>query len=227
MKKSIPKIVSSRVSREVAMANETLEHSNTRIQLICDKIRTETLEPAKDQAQTIVEQAKKEAEAIRERAKLEAEKIHAETKKQQEKEKQIFQSSLEQAAKQTIELLKQKIEKSLFNPQIHEWVVAELGGEKSHVRLIEVIVEAIQKEGVHTNLGVRIPQHFSVDAINAQLTQKILEHLKNHTVELTDIAAGVQVHMANKHLTIDISHKTIEEIITSFIHKGFRKVFFT
>lgn len=202
------------------------ELANERIQIICEKIRSETLDPAKDQARSIIESAKKEADLIRQQARSDGEKILKDAHKQMEEEKQIFQSSLHQAAKQTIELLKQKIERALFDPALEKWVIAELGNEQAHARLIDVLVKAIEQEGIHTDFAVQIPQHFSADSINAHLSREILNRLKNNSVELTDIEGGVKVKLINQHLTLDISDKTLEEILLTFVHKSFRKVFF-
>lgn len=203
-----------------------LEKADTRIQVICDKIRSETLDPAKEQAQEIIEQARREAERIIHHAHNDAEGMLKETRKSLEEEKQIFQSSLEQASKQSIELLKQKIEQSLFNPNLEKWVKEQLGSAASYGTLIEALVKAIHKEGIKSELSVKIPQAFSADTINASLSEDVLKQLKNKSVTLSDLPGGVQVKILDKNMVLDISSKTLEEIVASFIHKDFRKVFF-
>lgn len=203
-----------------------LEKADTRIQLICDKIRAETLDPAKQQAQEIIEQARREAERIMQAAHAEAEQHLRQTRKKLEDEKQIFHSALQQAGKQTIELLKQKIEQTLFNPALEQWMKEQLGDNASYARLIEVLVKAIQKEGTHTDLAVKIPEQFSVDAINAQLSKDILNSLKNQSVEIADFPGGIQVKLTAKNMVLDLSSKALEEVVSSFIRKDFRKIFF-
>lgn len=203
-----------------------LEKADSRIQVICDKIRAETLDPAKEQAQEIIENARREAERILHNAHSDAEQLIKRTKKTLEEEKQIFDSSLVQAAKQSVELLKQKVEKSFFNPQLSLWIKEQLGDEKGYATLVEALVKAIDKDGIKTELSAKIPQAFSAEKINAHLSQNVLKQLKNHSVELSDIAGGVQVKILDKNMVLDISSKALEEIIASFIHKDFRKVFF-
>jgi V/A-type H+/Na+-transporting ATPase subunit E len=203
-----------------------LEKADSRIQVICDKIRSETLDPAKEQAQEIIENARREAERIMHNAHSDAEQLIKQTKKSLSEEKQIFDSSLEQAAKQSVELLKQKVETSFFNPKLEEWVKDQLGDEKNYATLVQALVKAIDKDGIKTELSVKIPQAFKAETINAQLSQDILKQLKNNSVELSDIAGGVQVKILGKNMVLDISSKALEEIIASFIHKDFRKVFF-
>jgi V/A-type H+-transporting ATPase subunit E len=203
-----------------------LEQANARIQAICDKIRVETLTPAKREAEEIIEEAKREAERIRERAQAEAERLLHETRKTVEEEKQIFFSSMEQAAKQTIELLKQKIEQSLFNPALEKWVLQQLGNAKDEARLIEVMVKAIEKEGLQANLSIAIARGFTVNEVVAHLSRNVLELLQNNSIELGDIQGGIRVSLQNKHMTIDLSDKIIRELVASFVRKDFRKIFF-
>lgn len=203
-----------------------LEQADTRIQIICDKIRTETLDPAKEQAQEIIENARKEADRILQQAHLERERIHKETKKSLDEEKQIFESSLEQASKQAIELLKQKIERSLFNPTLENWVKEQLGDAKSYGSLVDALVKALQKDGIKTEIGVVVPESFTTDSINAALSQNVLSQLKNKTVELSGLPGGVQVKVEGKNMVLDISSKALQDIVASYIHKDFRKIFF-
>ena len=203
-----------------------LEKAQERIQAICEKIKLQTLDPARLEAQLIIEEAHKEAKKITDQAKREAEKIRDETKRNLEEEKQIFTSSLEQAAKQTVELVKQKIEKSLFNPELEKWVVDQLGRAQDAAKLISVIIDAIEKEGLQTDLAVKISQAFTPDEIVAKISAQVLEHLKKGAIEVSDIKGGVQVEIKNKHLMLDLSDDTFKEIISSFIRKDFRKIFF-
>ncbi len=203
-----------------------LENADTRIQVICDKIRSETLDPAKEQAQEIIEQAKREAERILHHAHTDAERMVKETRKSLEEEKQIFQSSLEQASKQSIELLKQKVEQTFFNPNLEKWIKEQLGNASTYSTLIEALVKAIQKEGIKSELSVEIPKAFTANHINAELSQDVLKQLKNKSVTLSDLPGGVQVKILDKNMVLDISSKALEEIVASFIHKDFRKVFF-
>jgi V/A-type H+-transporting ATPase subunit E len=203
-----------------------LEKADARIQIICDKIRSETLDPAKEQAQEIIENARQEAERILHHAHERAEHMVKEARKSLDEEKQIFESSLEQAAKQSVELLKQKIEESLFNPTLEKWIHEQLGNEKNYGKLVEALVKAIQKDGIKSELTVQIPKEFSPNAINAELSQDILNQLKGKSVTLSDLPGGVLVKILAKNMVLDLSSKALQEIVASFIHKDFRKIFF-
>lgn len=207
------------------MENE-LARADERIKVICEKIRIETVKPAQEQAQEIVEQARKEAERIREQAQKEREEAEREFREYLETEKRIFYASLEQGGRQVFALLKQKIERALFNPALSKWVQGELGEIDSQVTLIQVLIEAIRKEGTKTDLAVTVSNHFSTDEINAKLAASILATLKDHSVELGDIGGGARVRLVEDKMVIDVSDKVLEEVIASFVRKDFRQLLF-
>ena len=203
-----------------------LEKADIRIQEICDKIRTETLDPAKDTATAIIEKAEKEAESIIANAKRKAEEIQQELRASLEEDRTVFQSTLQQSCKQTLELLKLKVEDQFFNPQLADWVEKNLGDVKAHARLVDVLVEAIQKEGIHADLIALVADRFSIEALNAHISNEVLQSLQKQTAALTNIAAGVQVKLIDKKMVLDISSNALEDIVASLIRKDFREIFF-
>jgi V/A-type H+/Na+-transporting ATPase subunit E len=208
------------------MPEQDLEKTEERIQAICEKIRLEVLDPAKKEASEIIEKAKQEANHIRETARQDAKILFIETKGKLEEQKRIFEAALEGASRQAVEFLKQKVECSLFNPMLEKWVGEELSGEEEHARLIDVIVQALEKDGIHANLAVKIPQSFSAEKITSLLCANTLKHLRKEDITVADIKGGVKVSLKGRHITLDISEKTIQDIIATFLRKDFRKIFF-
>lgn len=206
---------------------DTLEKAHERVQAICEKIRNETLQPARDEAQDIIARAKKDAEKIIDQAKHEAEKVMREGKRKLEEEKQIFKSSLEQAAKQSIETIKQKIEKTLLNPALDTWIEAQTATAEMNAKLVDAIVHALEKEGMKANLQVEIPKSISPDVLVSLLATDVKDRLKSGAIEVSGIQGGVQVRLEGKHVMIDLSDTMLKELVTSFVRKDFRKYFFT
>ena len=203
-----------------------LEKAQERINAICEKIREETLTPAKQEAEQILDVAKGEAERIKSQARAEATKILEDAKRSLEMEKQIFTSSLEQAAKQALEVLKQKIELTLFNPALEKWVVAHMGGAKEDAKLIETLIAAILSEGIKTDLSIKIPQAFTPEEIISSISGKILKELKDGAIEVSDMKGGVKVSLKGEHMSLDLSDTALRELIATFVRKDFRKIFF-
>lgn len=205
---------------------KTLDTSEDKIQKICDVLRKETLEPAQKEAEAIIEQAKKRAEDIIKAARKESEDLLKQTQAHISQQHTVFQSSLEQAAKQGIESLKQSIEEKLFNPEINSLVTEATTNPQLIAQLISSLVKAIDKEGLSVDLSVFIPSTLSVKEMNELLTQNLLNKLKNGSVSLGDFNGGIKVRLENKKITLDITNGEIAEILKRYVRKDFRKYLF-
>lgn len=201
---------------------KTLETGQEKVQKICDLLRKETLEPAKQEAQSIIAEAKKEAERIHREAQHQGEKLIAETRRGLEQERNVFHSSLMQAAKQSLETLRQAIEHELFDKELHQLVVQQTTDPHVIAKLIDCIVKAIEKEGLATDISAIIPAAVSVKEVNALLASQTLHHLKDKSVTLGEISGGVKIRLENKKMTLDISNDEIESLLKRHLRKDFR-----
>lgn len=205
---------------------KTLEQGKQKIQKICDVIKEETLEPARKEAATIISQAEERARTIIEEAEKQAERTQGEVRQTLEQERHIFQSSLVQASRQTITMLKQEIENKLFNSTIKELVENHPDDSKLAAKLVEAIVKAIDKEGISTDLSAAVSKSLPAKEVNALLSEQILAKLKEKSVVLGDFASGVQVKLHDKRMTLDISDKVLTELLANYVRKDFRKWIF-
>jgi V/A-type H+-transporting ATPase subunit E len=205
----------------------SLEKGQDKIQKICDKLRRETLEPAEQEAQRILEEARKKADAIRAEAEFHAEQLLKQARGQIEQERNVFHSALQQAAKQTIEGLRQEIEHKLFNEELQNILEKQLADPKIIAELINGIVKAIEKEGLTTDLTAVIPRLISPDDVNALLIENVRKRLKGKPLEIGTFAGGAQVKLHGKKMTIDLSDQAVKELLAQYIRKDFRKLIFS
>ncbi|MCE5318233.1 MAG: V-type ATP synthase subunit E [Parachlamydia sp.] len=205
---------------------KTLEQGKQKIQKICEVIKEETLEPARKEAETIVSQAEERARAIIADAEKQAERTQGEVRQTLEQERHIFQSSLQQASKQTITMLKQEIENKLFNSSIKDVVEKHPEESKLAAKLTEAIVKAIDRDGVSADFSVAVSQALSAKEVNALLSEQILAKLKEKSVVLGNFASGVQVKLHDKKMTLDLSDKVLTELLANYVRKDFRKWIF-
>ncbi len=197
-----------------------------KIQKICDLLKKETLDPAKQQANEIIENAKLQKEEIIKQAHKDAQNIIEEAKKNIEHERRIFDSALNLAAKQGFEDLKQKIENQLFNKNLQEIINKEASDPQIISKLLIVIIDAIEEEGMDVDLSAYIPKKVDSKAINAFLSKEILEKLREKEVVLDNFHAGVKVKLHDLQITIDMSDEAIKELIAGYIRKDFRERIF-
>lgn len=203
-----------------------LETGKDKIQKICDALRKETLEPAKQEAREIVENAHLQASEIVVDAKKKGEALLHKAEKEIEEKKKVFQSSLNLACRQGIENLKQKIEEELFDKELANLVTAEMAKPKLIVELLSSFMRAMEEKGVEEEFIAVIPKEISPRSINELLASRILEKLQNKTVTVGDFEGGIQIKLKGKQITIDISDSVVRELIAQYIRRDFRDLVF-
>jgi V/A-type H+/Na+-transporting ATPase subunit E len=206
---------------------KTLEKGQDKIQKICDKIRHETIEPAKEEAHQIIQNAKKKAEEIIAEAERQAKMTLEQARDTIEQERNIFNSSLVQASKQAVESLRQNIEQKLFNEQLESILDKQLSNPKVIADLINSLVKSIEKEGLNTDLNIIVPKTVSSKEIAGLLVDEVHQRLKNHPIEVGPFAGGIQVKLIGKRMTVDLSDKVLKELLSSYARKDFRQIIFS
>lgn len=203
-----------------------LETGKEKIQKICDALKKETLEPAKQEAREIVENAHLQAQEIVEEAKKEAEKKLLSAEREIEEKKKVFQASLQLACRQGIEQLKQKIEQEFFSSQLAELVTNEMKDPKIIAHLINSLMRSLEEKGVEEDFVAVIPKEISPRAISSLLASQVLEKLENQILALGDFLGGVQIGFKGRQITIDISDAAVRELIAQYIRRDFRDLVF-
>ena len=143
-----------------------------------------------------------------------------------EKQKGIFQASLAQACRQTLEALKEKIEHKLFNPELSKMVAKPMQDPKLMAQLINAVIHALDKEGTKSDLSVVISSAISAKAVNELLASEVIQRLKEKGVLVSSMGGGIEVKLLNNNITIDLSDETIREMVAVYIRKDFREYLF-
>lgn len=206
---------------------KTFKEGHEKIQEICDALRRETLEPAKAEADAIIQAAHERARAIIEEAEIQAQHQLDHVRKKIEQEQRVFQTSLAQASRQSLEALRQEIENSLFNEELTAFIVKETAKPDVVAKLISAIVKEIEKNGIHSGISAVIPKAISTDEVNQLLAQGVAHKLQEKGVVLGNIKGGALVKLHDKQLTIDITDHAIKELLAAYLRKDFRKLIFS
>lgn len=205
---------------------KNLDKGQDKVEKICQEIRKETLEPAQKEAERIIEEAKQAAEKIVEDAHHEKEKILKSAKAEIAQEKNIFESSLEQASRQSLESLRQSIEHKMFNEGLDHVLKSHTSNPQVVATLINAIVKALEKEGLDAHLSAIIPKEVSSKDVVVFLAEDVKSKLKDEAMTVGNFAGGAQVKLMDKKMTVDISDKALSELVSSYVRKDFRKLFF-
>ena len=203
-----------------------LDKGEEKIKKICDVLRHETIEPAKQEAEKIIEDAHKRAEGIVEEAEQKIDKMKEDAKAKIEQERNVFHSSLEQAAKQSIEALRQSIEQKFFNDEMAAVIEQETSNPKVIAQLISNMIKAIEEEGTSADFSALIPKTVDAEEVARFLGEGIIKKLREKSVLVGDFNGGAQVKLHDKRMTIDVTAAALKELMLRYVRKDFRKLIF-
>lgn len=202
------------------------ETGSERVKKICDVLRRETLEPAKQQAEEIILDAQRQAAAILEDAKKAIAHMQFEAHQEIDRQRNIFQSSLYQACKQAIESLRQNIEEKLFNRELSQLITKHTQSSEVIAQLIKAVIDALEKDGMQANLSIFVPASVPAHTVNEMLGKEILSRLNEKSVLVGPMTGGIEVKLHNENITIDMTDAALIELVLSYIRKDFQKLFF-
>lgn len=205
---------------------KSLESGKNKMQKICDDLRKETIEPAKQEAKEIIENAHLQAAEIVSAAKERVQGLLQNAAAEIEQKKKAFESTLQVACRQGIEKLKQKIEQELLYQGLMDLVVGETSDPKFLAHLISSFLQVLESKGIDEDISVVIPKSVTARSINALLTQRFLERLKEKSVVLGDFNGGMQIKLHDRKITIDVSDLSLRELLAEFVRRDFRELVF-
>ncbi|NGX60726.1 MAG: V-type proton ATPase subunit E [Chlamydiae bacterium] len=205
---------------------ETLERGKDKIKEICAILKNETLQPAQEEAQKVIELAEQEAHQIIRRAESQGEEILQKAQEKMEKEKKLFQSSLKHACDQGKEALRQDLMETLFQKELVDWVEKQTQDPEVGAKLLQALIEGVEKEGLSVDFSAFVAKSVPSEKVNALLGQKLLERLREGSVTVADFVGGVQLKLHDRKLTLDLSDQAIVELLAKYIRKDFRQLLF-
>lgn len=202
------------------------ENAQGKIKEICNILKNETIEPAKQQAQEIVENAHLQAKEIIEQAEKKAQNIIVKGKNTLDQEKKTFESALLLAKKQSIAFLQQEIEKNLFNTPLEILTKNALSDLNLLQKIILDIVEVVKKQGLDTSIAVVASKIIDKKKLSDLIGKQIIDTLDKKSIQIGDFGAGVQLKLLDHQITIDITDESVKELIANYIREDFREIIF-
>lgn len=208
------------------METKTLDSGKEKVDLLCKALIDEAIEPAKKQAKTIVDEAEEQARKRLHEAEQQANSFMAEARAKIESERKLFKTSLEQAARQSLEKLRQDIEERFFSVELQELIQKDSSQPDIVAKLIQAIISHIDKEGLSSDLSAVIARETSPERVNELLTEKFVGKLRQGGVQVGDFRGGATVILNDKRMTLDMTDDTLKELMTGFLKESFRELFF-
>ena len=202
-----------------------LETAESKIQEICEKLRKETLDPARNEARHILESAEKRAEEIVEEAKRKAELSKEEARTDFQNQKSMNEVALDLAIKQALAKLQEEVMK-IFNRELANSLLKET--EKSDVirEMLQALIRAVEKDGFTGDIQAVLPKALPIDVLFAQLTHQVAHRLHREKVILGDFGGGVALKLVDRKIVIDMSDRALKELLSSYAQEGLREKIF-
>lgn len=204
-----------------------LPKTEDKVAYICQTLRRETLEPARQEAEQIIAEAERQRERRLEETDRECQERLEKAQKQIAQEQTLFRLSLEQAGKQGMALIKQQIEESLFRPAIVEVIDKNASQPETIAAFMNGIIQAIDKEGLSADIEAILPKTVSAKSIMPLLTAKVADRLKKEgSIRVGTFGGGMQVRLRDKNMVLDLSDKALQELLSRFLREGFQTYLF-
>lgn len=203
----------------------SLETADEKVQQICNLLRSETLSPAKKEAERILLEASQKAEMIIAEAKGEAAKIQKESKETLKKELAVHETSIKLAINQGLSALKQSIE-TLFTDEFSRQLEKEMADPSVIAKIINAIVGAIEREGLSVKLETMIPSSINIGELYKNIAAHVKEHVRQESLVLSGIKGGARIRMVDKKVSIDMSEKAMKELLATYLTAELRQKVF-
>ncbi len=205
---------------------KTIETGKDKVKKICEVLKKETLDPAREEAQQILANARTESEKLIKEAKIQIQKMQEAARLEINEERNVFQASINLACRQAISTLKQDIETQIFNEALANSLDQFTNDPKILGELMSAIVVSLEKEGIHGDLEALVSSKVNAEQVNKHLLKGVLDRLKEKSVVLSDMTGGAQVKLFEKNMTLDISDQALKNLVGNFLRSSFRSILF-
>jgi len=201
-----------------------LDTGSDKIKKICDAIRHETLEPAKQQARLIVEQAIDQAALIIQEARAQADAVMENARKSHEKEKHIFESSMVHSAKLFKEKFCSDIETHFLSSSINKVSSHLFHQSDMCAQVVSALISGFKNKSLNGDLVVILSSELNKQDFINHLTSDVKKQISS--VENGTFSQGVILKVEGENLRIDFNTQGLNEALMDSVRPDFRKYFY-
>ena len=203
-----------------------LETGNDKVKKICEVLKRETIDPARQQAESIIEEAKAEAEKIIASAEQKSTKMLKETEDKIASQQEVFKASIQVAFKQSIGKLKSEIFTKVFQQGLLQKIRDGFQDPNILGECLKVICQSLNSMGSNVDPLIIVSKKFDKNQLSQMIVKLGLEHLQNKIIPKGDFSSGIQIRIENENLTIDITDQAVEQLILKFSSDTLKKLIF-
>ncbi|TLX75226.1 V-type ATP synthase subunit E [Labilibacter sediminis] len=199
---------------------------HSKLQELTDKLYSEGVQKANDEADSILEKAKQEADKIVEEAKKQASKLVDEANQQAAETKRNIEAEIKLASQQAIASLRQEIGNSI-TVSVAEPTLKEVFGNKEYVQsLIVKVVEGWSKTG-NFDINVVLPEADKTEMDKFIKNSLAAEMNKGLTFEYDQsVKAGFKVGPTDGSYVISFTEADFQNFFKSFLRPKTNQLLF-
>ena len=197
------------------------ENTNTNLNDLIQKIKSEGIEEAESKSEEIIKEARLAASEILHKARQEAASITEEADENIRKKEGISKMALEQAARDIILSIRTSLT-GIFNSLIKKEYQNVLSGKTLETVLVKII-EGWQKNEMGDADIELILSESDRDTLFEGFLSKLKEEIKSG-IELKvhpDIEGGFRVGMKDRHVYYDFTDEAIADVLAEYLNPRF------
>lgn len=198
--------------------NMTLPSADSKVQEICDILKKETLDPAQEKANQIVQNAENEAKKRLQEAENQIAALKEQHARDLEREKNTQISAVQLSIQQAVLALRQSVTE-IFTEELQKLFQENLKKSDVCSKIIDALVQAVDKEGLSANLRVILPQSVTIQEILNSLVPAVKKRLEKGGIEVGKQVSGVILEVKDQNLGIAVT----DETLLSLLQEGFTK----
>lgn len=198
-----------------------------KLQKITDKIYREGVSRGNEEAEKIISGARDEAAKIIANAKEEAKSIIAEAGQKADELTKKTESELKLSFRQSLNSLKQEIEKNLISGVVDEPVSEIFSDNTFLAHLIEIITEKWSQQDNETGMEILLPQE-SIAEVEKYLKARTSKILSGKVILRPDksLEKGFEIHPSGKGYKISVTDQDIAGYLRGFIRPKLAELLF-
>ncbi|NGX31221.1 MAG: V-type proton ATPase subunit E [Chlamydiae bacterium] len=192
-----------------------------KIQKICDQIKKETLDPVLKEKEDIEHQAKTMYDQLIREGHEEKEKIIQSAQGEIDQRLGIFKKAIDSAKQQTMDYLKQELEKGFFKKSVLLSIQKQAQEESIVAEFIKSLASDFE---TLSNVEIDVSKHTDLKKLFSYFTQDFVKKIEANVIQLEGLEGGALVKIKDQYLTIDMSDKAIFDLLLKFLRKEFHEL---
>lgn len=197
--------------------------SSNKVKEISEILYKETILPAKEEAEKIIENARISAAKIIHDARESAKNITEKNNREMAEERKVYDSSIELAVKQSVATLKSEV-MTIFNKDLRSGFEKALNDQEILKDFLKVIVDGINKEGIKSDLRLFVSKQVDFDALSKSVISSVQSRLEKGAEILP---SGIALLIEDKKFTLKTTPETCMKIVADHLSEVLKEKMFT